>query len=208
MNPVVVARYRREWLACVRQEEAAATVELSWSLAVRSDAAKARLDAALRGEVVAVKPKHLNRRAAMRKAAREALGWLGHIGKVITRALSAAAGLAKARAARARRPGRFASLRRAVRAVVSFVVNATKENAMAQHNRAQQSSEFAVGEMVRATVTAQGMVKGEAYEVRSVSRRWLAVGGFTLYGLTGRSAAVFGVELSDVGNGHVLLVRA
>jgi hypothetical protein len=66
---------------------------------------------------------------------------------------------------------------------------------------------FNVGQMVRACVTAQGMVKGEVYEVRTVTERRTFAGTFVTYGLTGRSQAVLDTELT-VGNGHLVLTSA
>lgn len=68
-------------------------------------------------------------------------------------------------------------------------------------------SQYEVGQMVRALTNAQGMVKGEVYEVRSASTMRNFLGGYTTYGLTGRSEKVLGADLS-VGNGHLVLEAA
>jgi hypothetical protein len=198
-NEKMVRRLEREWKKALRREEESTDLATSWRLAARSDSALRQLEAARAGrEIPAPRTK--------RNLARGGFAALAVFGRAVARALSAQAGLVRARAVlAAKKVARLAAAaaRRVVATVATLALNNVKKE-----EEMKNEGEFEVGEMVRSRVTAQGMVKGEAYEVRHVSRRRTFAGTFTTYGLTGRSAAVEGVELSSVGNGHLLLERA
>lgn len=62
---------------------------------------------------------------------------------------------------------------------------------------------FAEGQTIQAHVTAQGMVKGELYDVVSVHERYLPFGNFVTYVLRPHTAAQAAPEFA-VGNLHLL----
>lgn len=62
------------------------------------------------------------------------------------------------------------------------------------------SRAFQVGARVVALVTAQGMTRGNAYEVVEVQKAMTILGGYTLYVIGGP-----GGERLSISNGHLVL---
>jgi hypothetical protein len=89
----MVRRYERMWLAAVRREEDADTLDASWKLAAESDRARATLEMVRAGFVPVRRVPRTKRNMAI-----GAFQALATIGRIVHRAMAKARGIAKAQA--------------------------------------------------------------------------------------------------------------
>lgn len=124
VNMVTVRRLEREWRQAVRAEEAATTTERAWKLAAVSDRIAKNLTLARAGMPIPA-PRFIR---SVRNLAKQGMQALAMLGRAIARAVTAKAGLDKARAVLAarkvRRP-RFTAIRAFVGRIASFFKSTT-----------------------------------------------------------------------------------
>lgn len=67
-------------------------------------------------------------------------------------------------------------------------------------------TQFAIGQRVRALVTAQGLNTGWEYLIRSIQTRHTFLGGYTTYQVESIAQMVSGeTQILSIGNGHLIL---